>query len=45
VPGPLAAAGAGYGLTGMRERAALADGALEAGPAAGNWRVALRIPA
>lgn len=43
--GPLAAAGAGYGLTGLTERAALLGGTLEAGPAAGNWRVALRIPA
>jgi signal transduction histidine kinase len=42
--GPLAAAGAGAGLTGLRERAALAGGTLEAGPAAGTWRVALRIP-
>ncbi len=43
--GPLAAVGAGYGLTGLRERAALADGTLEAGPADGTWRVCLRIPA
>jgi signal transduction histidine kinase len=43
--GPLAATGAGAGLTGLRERAALAGGALEAGPAAGTWRVCLRIPA
>jgi signal transduction histidine kinase len=43
--GPLAAVGAGYGLTGLRERAALADGTLEAGPADGTWQVALRIPA
>jgi signal transduction histidine kinase len=43
--GPLAAAGAGYGLTGLRERAALAGGTLEAGPADGNWRVTLRMPA
>ena len=42
---PLADTGAGYGLTGLRERAALAGGALEAGPAAGNWHVSLRIPA
>ncbi len=41
---PLAAAGAGAGLTGLRERAALAGGTLEAGPADGTWRVALRIP-
>jgi signal transduction histidine kinase len=43
--GPLAAAGAGYGLTGLTERAALLGGTLDAGPAAGSWRVALRIPA
>lgn len=43
--GPLAATGAGYGLTGLRERAALAGGVLAAGPAGGTWRVCLRIPA
>jgi len=43
--GPLAAVGAGAGLTGLRERAALAGGTLEAGPAEGTWRVCLRIPA
>jgi signal transduction histidine kinase len=42
--GPLARAGAGYGLTGLRERAALADGTLTAGPDGGQWRVCLRIP-
>jgi signal transduction histidine kinase len=42
---PLADTGAGYGLTGLRERAGLAGGVLEAGPAAGNWQVSLRIPA
>ena len=41
---PLAATGAGAGLTGLRERAALADGTLEAGPAKGTWRIALRMP-
>ncbi len=45
VQGPLADTGAGYGLTGLRERAALVGGALEAGPTAGNWQVSLRIPA
>jgi signal transduction histidine kinase len=45
IPGPLAGTGAGYGLTGLRERAALAGGTLEAGPRAGNWQVSLRIPA
>ena len=43
--GPLAAAGSGRGLTGLRERAALAGGALTAGPADGEWQVCLRIPA
>ena len=42
--GPLARAGAGYGLTGLRERAALAGGTLTAGPESGQWRVCLRIP-
>jgi signal transduction histidine kinase len=44
-PGPLAATGAGAGLTGLKERAALASGTLEAGPADGTWRIELRIPA
>jgi signal transduction histidine kinase len=43
--GPLTATGGGYGLTGLRERAALAGGELDAGPADGNWQVVLRIPA
>jgi signal transduction histidine kinase len=42
---PLAATGAGYGLTGLRERAVLGGGALTAGPAGGQWQVCLRIPA
>jgi signal transduction histidine kinase len=42
--GPLAATGAGAGLTGLRERAALAGGTVEAGPGDGTWRVCLRIP-
>jgi len=37
-------AGTGYGLIGLRERAALGDGRLVAGPADGEWRVCLRIP-
>ena len=41
---PLTTVGAGAGLTGLRERATLAGGTLEAGPAAGTWRVCLRIP-
>ena len=43
--GPLGATGAQYGLTGLRERAALGGGTLTAGPAEGEWQVALRIPA
>ncbi len=41
---PLADTGAGFGLVGLRERAALAGGTFEAGPEAGNWQVTLRIP-
>jgi signal transduction histidine kinase len=41
---PLAAHGGGYGLEGMRERAALIGGRLTAAPAAGGWRVELRLP-
>ncbi|MEU7112421.1 histidine kinase [Streptomyces sp. NPDC046182] len=37
--------GTGQGVTGMRERAALYDGTLEAGPLPdGGWRVRLRLP-
>jgi len=43
--GPLAETGAGAGLTGLKERAALAGGALNAGPAGGTWRIDLTIPA
>ena len=42
---PLADTGGGFGLVGLRERAALAGGTFEAGPQAGNWQVTLRIPA
>jgi signal transduction histidine kinase len=42
---PLAGTGAGYGLVGLRERAALAGGELTSGREAGNWQVNLRIPA
>ena len=42
--GPLAHAGTGYGLAGLRERAALAGGTLTAGAEAGRWRVRLRLP-
>ena len=41
---PLAASGAGYGLTGLAERAALAGGELTAGPDGRTWRVSLRVP-
>jgi signal transduction histidine kinase len=37
--------GNGYGLVGMRERAELIGGSLEAGPADGGFRVRLRVPA
>jgi signal transduction histidine kinase len=43
--GPLAATGAGAGLTGLQERAALAGGTLETGPADGTWRTDLTLPA
>jgi signal transduction histidine kinase len=38
-------AGGGHGIAGMRERAELLGGRLDAGPAAGGWSVELRIPA
>jgi signal transduction histidine kinase len=37
--------GSGYGLVGMRERAELIGGTLEAGPVKGGFRVFLRLPA
>ncbi|WP_132116916.1 sensor histidine kinase [Actinocrispum wychmicini] len=37
--------GTGYGLVGMRERAELIGGSLEAGPTGGGFRVGLRVPA
>jgi signal transduction histidine kinase len=43
-PGPLAASGGGYGLVGMRERAELIGGTLEAGPAGEGFSVLLRVP-
>jgi signal transduction histidine kinase len=43
-PAPLAIAGAGYGLTGMRERAELLGGQLLAEPTDEGFRVELRLP-
>jgi signal transduction histidine kinase len=40
----LASTGGGYGLGGLRERAGLIGGTLEAGPHQGGWRVALHVP-
>jgi signal transduction histidine kinase len=44
VPEGLADAGGGYGLQGMRERATLLGGTLNAGAAGDGWRVELRLP-
>jgi len=43
-PSGLADSGGGYGLQGMRERAALLGGTLDAGAAGDGWRVELRLP-
>ncbi|MGV9704137.1 sensor histidine kinase [Streptomyces sp. NPDC003483] len=43
-PGELGAAGAGYGLLGMRERAELLGGSLEAGPDEEGFVVTLKVP-
>ena len=43
-PDGLADAGGGYGLQGMRERATLLGGTLNAGAAGDGWRVELRLP-
>jgi signal transduction histidine kinase len=43
-PGPLATSGGGYGLVGMRERAELIGGTLNAGPAGEGFSVLLRVP-
>jgi signal transduction histidine kinase len=44
-PNELATTGGGFGLTGMRERAELAGGRLEAGPTEAGYRVKLWLPA
>jgi len=41
---PLAATGAGCGLTGLAERAALVGGQLTAGPDGQTWRISLKVP-
>lgn len=43
--GDLAGSGSGYGLLGMRERAELLGGTLEAGPGEEGFVVSLRVPA
>lgn len=43
-PGELTGTGAGYGLLGMRERAELLGGSLEAGPDGEGFVVTLRVP-
>ncbi|WP_030680400.1 sensor histidine kinase [Streptomyces sp. NRRL B-1347] len=43
-PGEFTASGAGYGLLGMRERAELLGGSLEAGPEDEGFAVRLRVP-
>ena len=40
----MARAGGGHGLIGMRERAALFGGELDAGPRAGGFRVRATLP-
>jgi signal transduction histidine kinase len=43
--GALAATGGGYGLAGLRERAELVGGSLQAGPVGDGYRVGVTIPA
>ncbi|GAA4321730.1 histidine kinase [Streptomyces venetus] len=43
-PGELTGAGSGYGLLGMRERAELLGGSLEAGPGVEGFVVTLKVP-
>ncbi|WP_370948660.1 sensor histidine kinase [Amycolatopsis sp. cg5] len=42
--GPLTGTGAGYGLTGIRERAELVGGTLVAGPLGDGWQVSVKVP-
>ena len=42
--GPLAHAGTGYGLSGLRERAALVNGTLTVAAGDGQWKVRLTLP-
>lgn len=44
-PSPARTSGAGYGLSGMRERAELIGGTLDAGPTADGFRLRLWVPA
>jgi signal transduction histidine kinase len=44
-PAPPAGSEGGYGLTGMRERADLLGGTLDAAPTGTGFRVLLRVPA
>ncbi len=41
---PMEPAASGYGLSGMRERVALAGGTLHAGPVGGFWEVRAEVP-
>jgi signal transduction histidine kinase len=43
-PADTAARGRGLGLVGMRERAALVGGSVQAGPDAGGWTVVAELP-
>ena len=43
-PGELTGTGGGYGLLGMRERAELLGGSLDAGPDEKGFVVTLRVP-
>jgi signal transduction histidine kinase len=43
-PEPVARAGGGRGLAGVRERVTVLRGQMSAGPEGGRWRVSVRIP-